>query len=124
MNYLLVLPNYRAIGFSEYKDADTALHLYFEDRIDIKSEQNTYSQYDMYEEKSREDISYVIGAEEGEGKIYDIDNLMENIQESDMFQDEKEDIIRELLKSNIDFDISKYEIENILVNTKMYHNQR
>lgn len=120
MNYLLVLPDYRAIGFSELKDADRVLHIYFEDRIDIKSEQNIYSQYDMYEEKSRDDISYVIGAEEGWGKIYDIDDLIENIQESDMFQDEKEDIIRELLKNNINFDISKYEIENILVNTKTY----
>lgn len=120
MNYLLVLPNYRAIGFKELEGAQAALNMYHEGRIDVNNEKNIYSQYDMFEEKSREDLSFIIGAEEGEGKIYDIDELVENLRNAEILDEEKNEIITELINEKINFDIGQYGIENILSDTKIY----
>ncbi|WP_297632450.1 hypothetical protein [uncultured Clostridium sp.] len=114
MNYLLVLPNYRAIGFKEVEGAQDALNMYHEGRIDKNNEKSIYSEYDMFEEKSREDLSIIIGAEEGEGQIYDIDEIVEGVRNSEMLEEEKEEIIGQLISEKINFDIGQYGIENIL----------
>lgn len=93
MNYLLVLPNDTAIGFEDLDQAKWRLNSYHEERIKVKDNEELYSSVDMFEEKSREDLSILIGAEEGEGKIYSIESLLENIRESDLFEEEKEEII-------------------------------
>ncbi|MGL5415740.1 MAG: hypothetical protein ACRDAU_08790 [Clostridium sp.] len=120
MDYLLVLPNGRAIGFLELEGAKAALNMYHEGRINMSKDKEVYSIYDMFEEKSREDLSYIIGAEEGEGKIYDVESLIENIQRGELLDEEKEEIIRLLLAEGVNFDISDYGIEDLLAETKVY----
>ncbi|MGL4873955.1 MAG: hypothetical protein ACRC30_04820 [Clostridium sp.] len=120
MDYLLVLPNGRAIGFLEVEGAKAALNMYHEGRINIKKDEEIYSVYDMFEEKSREDLSYIIGVEEGEGKVYSIQSLIENVQRSELLDEEKDELIGLLLEDKINFDISDFGVENLLSETNVY----
>ncbi|MEG1002225.1 hypothetical protein [Clostridium sp.] len=117
-NYLIVFPDGEAVTFFDVEGCYAYRNRYYEERIKLNSEKNIYANYDMYEEKAREDIARVIGAEEGEAKIYDLDSVIEEIQKSGAFDDEKEEIISKLMGENSKIQISDYGLDNVLLEAR------
>lgn len=117
-NYLVVLPSLKGVTFIDIESCHGYINRYYEEKLALKGMENTYADYDMYEEKAREDIMRVVGVEEGEAKIYDLENFIEVVQSSSLFQEEKEEIIRKVIERNSKIDIGKYDLESILLDTK------
>lgn len=117
-NYLVVLPNGMAITFKDIEGCHAYINRYYEEKIKLNGIENIYANYDMYEEKSREDIARVIGAEEGEAKIYELESVIEQIRKSSVFVDESDDIINKLMSNKCKIDISDYGIDSALLNSE------
>lgn len=116
-NYLVVLPNGLGVGFVDLEEAQAYVNMYCEERVVKEGLSDTYASYDMYEEKSREDIAQVIGCEEGEAIIYNIDDIIEKVQTMDeAFQEEKEEIIGKLISEECTIDTYSLGLESVLVN--------
>ena len=68
----------------------------------------------MTQERDMEDSGLIAGVYEGEAYIYNLDEFIEKIRESAMFQDEKDELISKLLEKEIKMNIRDYAIEHLL----------
>ncbi|WP_194189705.1 hypothetical protein [Clostridium chrysemydis] len=116
-NYLAVLSNGKARGFVEYEEAKAYINRYFMENLNSQGKKNIYADYDMYEEKSTEDIAFVLGAENDEVSIYMIEDIIDYIREMEIATiDEKEEIISKLLSKECNVDIYAAGLKSILEN--------
>ena len=67
--------------------------------------------------QTTEAICTSLGAYEGECVIYDLDSLIENIQKSDYFEEEKVELISKLMDKQIDINVNDYQIDKIFTET-------
>lgn len=114
-NYLVVLPEGKAVTFKDLEGCHAYINRYYEERIEKNGIENIYANYDMYEEKARDDIARVIGAEEGEAKIYELESVIEQIRITSVFVDEADEVINKLMERHCEIDISDYGIDNALL---------
>ena len=113
-NYVVVMPNGNTVGFVELSDARGYITTNYLGRILSISHEGKYSYFDMTQERDMEDSGIIAGVNEGEASIYDLDEFIEKIRSSDMFQDEKDELISKLLKDNIKMNVIDYGLEGIL----------
>lgn len=120
-NYVVVTPNGDIAGFDEVVDAREFVAGYYMGKVEELSDDTNYvySDYATDPMQATESICRSLGSYEGECIIYDIDDLIKNIQESDMFEEEKVELISELMKDEITINSNDYQIDNILLETKV-----
>ena len=93
-NYLVVFPDGRGVTFKDIEGSDAYINRYYEERIRLHAIESIYEDYDLSKEDSRERISTILGAEEGDPKIYYLDDVFEAIQNSGAFIEEQEEIMK------------------------------
>ena len=121
-NYVVAEPGGDLRGFKELSDARSFISAYNLDNILENSPRVTEDSekfFDLYQEKDQQDLGIITGVNEGECKIYDLEDFIEKIRESSFFQSEKDEIISELLKEDIKLNIYDYGIDDILTDVKM-----
>ncbi|MCR6515701.1 hypothetical protein M4I33_12560 [Clostridium sp. LY3-2] len=116
-NYLAVLSSGKGKGFVDYEEAKAYINRYFMENLNRQGRKNIYANYDMYEEKSTEDIAFVLGAENDGVSIYMIEDIIDYIRDMEIATiDEKEEIISKLLNEECNIDIYTAGIKSILEN--------
>lgn len=114
--YIIVLPNGEVKGFKEENDAHKFFLGYYEKKVNDYSQNRElcYEDYSTQPVESSIEICIGLGVDEGDCTIYDLESFIEKIQESDMFDEEKQEIITKLMQDNIGLNVYDYQIDNIL----------
>lgn len=115
-NYILVMPDGRAIGFEESDMAQAYINRYYQEKIAFYCDKVDFSELDMTEWKSTGSICSVVGATEGVCILYRLDEFIASIQKSSIFEDEKNELIAKLRGEKIYLNINDYQIDDILAN--------
>lgn len=115
-NYIIVLPNGEVKGFREENDAHKFFLGYYERRVNEHSENRElcYEDYSTQPIESSIEICIGLGVDEGDCTIYSLYDLINKIQESSIFDEEKQEIITKLMADNIKLNVYDYQIDNIL----------
>ncbi|MPQ44352.1 hypothetical protein [Clostridium tarantellae] len=121
-DYIIVTPKGEIKGFKDLDKAQNYIDFYNSERLRCMKDKPDYRDYDMTDINSSIDIFTRLGVDEGECLIYDLQEFIQRIQESSFFDEEKEELIKKLLKDEIDLNVKDYQIETILneVNIVMY----
>ena len=119
-NYIVVTPKGDIEGFQQVEDANAYILGYFVEKIDDIGNNSDYVYVDNTTEQLENavNISRELGVYEGECRIYDLESLIENIRNSGIFDDEKEEMISKLMEEEIDLNIHDYQMDAFLINTK------
>ncbi|MGG7178707.1 hypothetical protein ACQPU1_13985 [Clostridium paraputrificum] len=117
-NYIVVEPTGNVVGFVELSDARSFISTLYLNRILAGAHEGRYSYFDMYQEQDQKDYGTMMGVYEGECHIYDLDDFIEKIRDSGMFQDEKDELISKLLKENINMNVNSYGLEDMLTDVE------
>ncbi len=124
-NYIVVTPNGDILGFGEEDDARKYVAGYYVGKIEELSDDRSkvYVDYGTDPLQASVDICTELGAYEGDCIIYDLDNFIENIQNSGIFEDEKEELIINLMQEKINLNINDYQVDDLLYDTKVVPNR-
>ena len=77
-NYVVKMPSGELNGFIELSDARNFISQYYLDKIlDYRKSGGAF--LDIYQEKDQEELNRLVGVDEGECQIYDLDSLIERI---------------------------------------------
>lgn len=115
-NYILVMPDGKVVGFEDIDIAKAYVNRYYQEKLDVYSNKVDFSDFDITDEKVNETISRVVGVDEGICTIYNLEDLINSIQNSSIFEDEKNELIFKLRERRIDLNINDYQVDNILAN--------
>lgn len=116
-NYVVKMPSGELNGFIELSDARNFISEYYLDKIlDYRKGGGAF--LDIYQEKDQEELNRLVGVDEGECQIYDLDSLIERIQNSNYFEEEREEIISKLLKEKIELNVNEYSIDDIFADVE------
>ena len=113
-NYIVVSQTGDVTGFVELSNARGYITTLYLERLLSISHFGKYSYFDMTQERDMEDSGLIAGVYEGEAYIYNLDEFIEKIRESAMFQDEKDELISKLLEKEIKMNIRDYAIAHLL----------
>lgn len=118
-NYIVVTPNGDIAGFREIDDARNFVSGYYIGKVEEMSDDLSmvYSDYVTDPMQTTEAICTSLGAYEGHCMIYDLESLIENIQKSNIFEEEKVDLISKLMNKQIKINVNDYQIDKILTET-------
>lgn len=124
-NYIVVTPNGDVLGFGEEDDARKYVAGYYVGKIEELSDDRSkvYVDYGTDPLQASVDICTELGAYEGDCIIYDLDSFIENIQNSGIFEDEKEELILKLMQEKINLNINDYQVDDLLYDTKVVPNR-
>ncbi|WP_346847561.1 hypothetical protein [uncultured Clostridium sp.] len=124
-NYIVVTPNGDVLGFGEEDDARKYVAGYYVGKIEELSDDisKVYVDYGTEPLQASVDICTELGAYEGDCIIYDLDSFIENIQNSGIFEDEKEELILKLMQEKINLNINDYQVDDLLYDTKIVPNR-
>jgi len=124
-NYIVVTPNGDVLGFGEEDDARKYVAGYYVGKIEELSDDRSkvYVDYGTDPLQASVDICTELGAYEGDCIIYDLDSFIENIQNSGIFEDEKEELILNLMQEKINLNINDYQVDDLLYDTKVVPNR-
>ena len=124
-NYIVVTPNGDVLGFGEEDDARKYVAGYYVGKIEELSDDRSkvYVDYGTDPLLASVDICTELGAYEGDCIIYDLDSFIENIQNSGIFEDEKEELILKLMQEKINLNINDYQVDDLLYDTKVVPNR-
>lgn len=119
-NYIVVNPNGDIKGFQEVEDANAYIMEDFVEKIDRLGDNTDMVYVDHMTEplQSAVDISRELGVYEGECRIFDLDSLIENIRNSGIFEDEKEELISKLMAKDINLNVNDYQLDEFIMDTK------
>lgn len=115
-NYLVVFPDGRGVTFKDIEGCDAYINRYYEERVRLHATEGIYEDYDLTKEDARDRISAIIGAEEGDPKVYYLDDVFEAIQNSGAFIEEQEEVISKMLGTNSRINTTHYGLDKILIN--------
>ncbi|WP_300349218.1 hypothetical protein [Clostridium sp.] len=115
-NYILVMPDGKVVGFEDIDIAKAYVNRYYQEKLDVYSNKVDFSDFDITDEKVNETISRVVGVDEGICTIYNLEDLINSIQNSSIFEDEKNELIFKLRERRIDLNINDYQVDDILAN--------
>ncbi|GAA0070084.1 hypothetical protein UT300003_16070 [Clostridium sardiniense] len=114
-NYLVVLPGGKAITFKDIEECDAYINRYYEKRVSLHTNE-IYENYDLTQQDARDIIGTILGAEEGDAKVYYLDDVFEAIQNSGAFIEEQQEVISKLLGRNSRIDTTHFGLDEMLVN--------
>ncbi len=116
--YILIMPDKTVAGVEDIEYARAFVNTYYEIRVRDYHEKEEFSDYDLQDEDMRNGILVRIGQNEGHPLLYDTDSVIEAIRESELFDSEKEILIKKLLGKDIKFDAEKYGLESLIVDVE------
>lgn len=119
-NYAVVFPDGEIMGFEESEMAQGYINKYYRERIKALHNNQDYVDLEINEETSWQEIYTKLGVDEGECKMYKIDDVIETIRESAIIEEEKEDLIGRLMEENIDLNINDFGVDDIFLETNTY----
>lgn len=124
-NYIVVTPNGDVLGFGEEDDARKYVAGYYVGKIEELSDDRSmlYVDYSTDPLQASVDICTELGAYGGDCIIYDLDSFIESIQNSGIFEDEKEELILKLMQEKINLNINDYQIDNLLNDARVVPNR-
>ncbi|HAK41973.1 MAG TPA: hypothetical protein DCM59_03670 [Clostridium sp.] len=124
-NYIVVTPNGDVLGFGEEDDARKYVAGYYVGKIEESSDDRgmLYVDYSTDPLQASVDICTELGAYEGDCIIYDLDSFIESIQNSGIFEEEKEELILKLMQEKINLNINDYQVDNLLNDAKVVPNR-
>lgn len=113
-NYVVINTNGDTIGYVDIEDCrDYVTGSELMNMLDY-SRYNNEGYYDLYDEQDQKDFGTYEGVNKGECRIYDIDKLISEFRDSDILENEKYEIINELLKKDINLNIYDMGIDDIV----------
>lgn len=113
-NYVVLTPEGRLVGFQDKDRCINYITGYeFSNMLEFKNNKND-GYFDFYVEQDQKDFGTITGVNEGDCLIYRLDDIIEAIQNAGIFQSEKDEIISELLKEDINLNIHNIGIDNII----------
>lgn len=120
-NYIVVTPKGTIKGFLEEEEAHMYVLGYYEKKVNKLSDdrESIYEDYATEPLESTIGICIDLGVTEGDCTIYDLDDFIEKIQESSIFEDEKEELILKLMKKDIRLNAVDYQLMDILRDVKV-----
>lgn len=115
-SYIVVMPDGETRGFREENDAHIFVLGYFEEKVNElnNDREANYEDYSTQPIESTINICISLGAYEGDCTIYDLEDFISKIQDSDLFDEEKQEIITKLMGDRINFNVFDYQVDNIL----------
>lgn len=116
--YILIMPDKTVAGVEDIEYARAFVNTYYEIRVRDYHEKEEFSDYDLQDEDMRNGILVRIGQNEGHPLLYDTDSVIEAVRESELFDSEKEILIKKLLGKDIKFDAEKYGLESLIVDVE------
>lgn len=124
-NYIVVQPNGNVLGFGEEDEARRYVAGYYVGKIEELSDDRSmlYVDYSTDPLQASVDICTELGAYEGDCIIYDLDSFIESIRNSGIFEEEKEELILELMQEKINININDYQVDNLLNDAKVVPNR-
>lgn len=111
-SYLVLMPSGNMRGFKDVDHARGLIQEYYLKKTLSSIHNGEEGSQDMHEDFN--DIGIVAGVEDGECQIYNLDDFMDKIRNSDIFQEEKDELISELLKENIKLNVYDYGVYDLL----------
>jgi len=113
-NYIVVEPSGDVKGFKELEDARGFVSSLSLDNILENTKVGKHATFDMYQEQDQKDLGTITGVDEGECRIYDLDEVVEKIRNEGYFESEKQELISKLLEEEVRLNVYEYGIDNIL----------
>ncbi|SHH37775.1 hypothetical protein SAMN02745196_00166 [Clostridium collagenovorans DSM 3089] len=115
-NYIIVLPDGETKGFRKEEDTHMFIQGYYEEKVGRLNNDIDLSYEDYATEPLEATIGICVslGAYEGECVIYQLEDVLEKINKSGLFPEEKQEIIEKLTQDKIEFNVFDYQIDNIL----------
>ncbi|WP_460280216.1 hypothetical protein [Clostridium sp. CTA-5] len=118
--YLLVMPTGDAKGFNDLELLKAYINVYYEKKIDHEILKNDYNDpTEIGAEEPRRNICTQLGVEEGRCEVYSIESFIEKLREELVFERDKEEIITQLLKEDINFNVYSYNLDVVLADVDM-----
>lgn len=119
-NYAVVLPDGELVGFEESEMAQGYINNYYREKIKKLHNKAEYKDLEINEETSWQEMYTRLGVDEGECKIYKIDDVIETIRESAILEEEKEELIKRIMDEHIDLNINDFGVDDIFLETENY----
>lgn len=116
--YLLVMPEGKALAIPDIEYARAFVNNYYDEKSKKVAAKEEFSHYDINDDEVRDEMLITIGNNDGRPILYDMDDFLEQLREGEVFQDDVDEIINIMQNKNL-LDVKKYELENILVNSKV-----
>lgn len=115
-NYIVVMPDGETKGFRDENDAHIFVLGYYEEKVnELNNDREiSYEDYSTQPLESTINICVSLGAYEGDCAIYDLEDFISKIQESELFDEEKQELITKLMRDRIEFNVFDYQVDNIL----------
>ena len=114
-NYVVLTPEGKLIGFKDKDKCINYVTLYeFSNMIEFKNNKND-GYYEFYVEQDQKDFGTMEGISKGDCLIYSIHDILKAVEDSSIFQSEKEDIINGLLKNDINLNVYDIGIDDIIM---------
>lgn len=102
-DYVLLMPSGELRGFKDIDSARGTIYQYDINTIMDNVHSGGEYEFDMYNDQ--DSVGIIAGVEDGECQIFNLEDFIEKIRESGMFQDEKDEIISRLLQENINLNV-------------------
>ncbi|SHK20404.1 hypothetical protein [Tepidibacter formicigenes] len=108
LKFIVFLSDDKVIGLDSKEDVIGALDEYYEEKIAEYCEGEGFD-YEDLSPKKRSEICFMIGYDEGECRAYRTRNVIKEIKAYDMCDEEKEELIDELMSQDINFKVDDYD---------------
>ena len=114
--FLVVMPSGNIKGFDDKGTAKAYINNYYYFKTRDNDVVGAYEDLTEDFDDIANVISYKIGVEEGQCRLFSTVDIIEKIQEESLFQDEKDELISKLLYSPNEINTFDYAIDNIFTN--------
>lgn len=116
--YLLVMPEGKAMAVPDIEYVKAYVNSYYEEKAKKFTVKEEFSEYDINDDEVRDEILIRIGNDDGRPILYDMEDFLEQLRTMEIFQDDVDEIVLAMEKQKF-IDIKKYELEDVLVNSKV-----
>lgn len=112
-DYILVMPDNKIIPVDDIEYAKALVNTYYEKKLEISKLKPEFEELDFTDEESRDEVFRTIGVIESEPKLYRTEDVIEAVRERELFEDEQQEIITDLLLAKLE--VNKDFVEEILL---------
>lgn len=118
-NYIVVMPSGDIKGFIEEERGRIFIRGYYADKVNELNDDQSMTSEDYATEpiQATIDVCISLGAYEGDCTMYDLENFIDNIRNSGIFDEEKQELITKLMQEDIKFNVNDYGVDDILNDT-------
>lgn len=112
--YVAIMPNGDIKGFESVEVAKGFINLYYNSRVMKSNLKYEYNDITDTNDEFVNTICHNLGVVEGECKLYNTVDIIEEIHKQTIFEDEKQEIISALMSNDIKLNVYDAGIDNII----------